>query len=150
VNNPRERISEALFALLQTANGTGPNQFSFPTFSRQARIWNQTALQPGSYLIKLGESVSDPDAYGAKMYVCHYSLLVYAEADPTATDNSESTINKIVDAIDYALQTKPQGQPQTIGALVIDAWIEGELEYNTGILTNQIGVSIPIKVRTGI
>lgn len=151
MNNPREAISEALFNLLSTANGTNPGQFDFGSFTRQARIWNETPNQPGAYLVKLSEQVSDPDAYGGKIYNMSYALLVYVTPDPSATDNYESVLNNIVDVIDNVLQTKPQGQPQTVGGLVIEAWIEGEVEYGTAILQqNQIFALIPIKVRTGI
>lgn len=151
MNNTREAISAALFALLETSNGSGAKQYPFQTFSRAARIWGDVpdGSQPAAFLVKTDEQISNPDAYGAPIYNCGYVLIVYAKADPTSPENSEPMMNQILDAIDYALQSKPIGQPQTLNGIVINAWLEGTAYYDTGILDAQIALVIPIRVRTG-
>src|ERR1700730_7183502 len=146
----REAVAAALFAQLQNANGTGPNQFQFATFSRAPTNPGNLAgaQQPAAFLFKVREIPAQDQVYGLTKYVLEYVLLVYVRVDPTPGTIGETTVNAILDAFDAAL--KPgQGNGQTLGNLVTNAWIEGDAYIDTNVLNNQVAIEIPIKVITG-
>jgi hypothetical protein len=150
MNNPREAISEALFTQLQKANGTGAGQFNFQSFERGLKSWGSVpaANQPAAFLVKWKESLTQVNL-GLTVYVLDYLLVIYLQVDPSTGTVGETTCNAILDALDLALQSKPPYEKQSLGGLVINAWIEGEVMIDTGILDQQAAIFVPIKVRTG-
>lgn len=144
MNNSREAIASALFTLLQ-------NGFQWSKSSRTATIWSNVdaAEQPAMFLIHTHEAVNQNQAMGLPKWTMYFTCLIYAKVDPsTGGPPSDTQINTYIDAIDNALHPSP-GEKQTLGGLVLDAFITGDLMIDPGILDQQIAIVIPIRVLTG-
>lgn len=143
-----ELIEKALFDLINGALPTGV----FRTVSRIGRIWSNVGPenQPALFLIPNGGTVQQDQAFGIMKYVLGYDVLVYTRADEGSKTPPQTLFNDCWSAIDTALRGTPSGFPQTLGGLVTNAWIEGQVLIDTGILDEQCAVKIPIKVITGL
>lgn len=147
---PRETVAAALFSLLQTTQiGGNP---AFLTTGRRGRIWSNVTPddQPAMFLIHSGESAVQSQAPGLTKWLLHFEMLVYLRVDPSPTATPDTTINAILDAIDAQLQSMPPGERQTLGGVIYNAWIEGQILIDTGILDQQVAILVPIKCLTGI
>jgi hypothetical protein len=152
--NP-EAIEVALFNLLQAAVKGLP----FKTVARHGRIWGNIdpQIQPALFLIPLGGPTDQPGPYGLPRYTLHYLVLIYARADganvPTNQPNTpapQTILNNAWAAVQKALLGSQIGQPQTLGGLVTNCWIEGEVTMQAGILDAQMALEIPVRALTAI
>ena len=158
MNVTREAVATALLAQLALANGNGtlklPNgtsvpQIPFKLFIREGIMWDKlSGQQPAAELIKVSEGWAQ-NALGLPKYVLHYWLLVYAKSQGLENTPDETFINQCLDAFDAAMAPKPPYQKQTLGNLVNNAWIEGDVMVDQGILDQQMAIVIPVKVETG-
>ena len=48
------------------------------------------------------------------------------------------------------MNSSPIGERQTLGGIVNNAWIEGEVIMDTGILDQQLALMVPVSVECGI
>ena len=151
MNNTRESIAAALFALLQGAKVGGSSPFT--TMTRSARVWSDTGpdQMPALLLIHTGEQATQQGPFGLTRWKMNFDCLIYLRRDAGPDATFDTQLNNILDAIDSVMQSTPdQGQRQTLGGLVTHAWIEGEILIDPGILDQQAAILIPIKVLTGI
>jgi hypothetical protein len=162
----REPIAQALFGILAGA-------YPWVTKSRQAKIWSNSIPQPAMYLIAPSEGDHQEDM-ALTVYKLNYLCLVYFQADP-APDGSvthpypDTVINAMIGAIEAKLGTPTGertidmqivGQQPTIPAghvvaptpvtNVINAWIDGRIDKDSGILDQQCAILIPITVLAGV
>lgn len=162
----REPIAQALFSILAGA-------YAWQTKSRQAQIWSNVANQPAMFLIAPSEGDAQPDM-ALTEYRLNYLCLVYFKADP-APDGSQAhpypdtVINAMIGAIEAKLGTptgervqnmQVVGQQPSIAAggtvaptlvtNVINCWIDGKIDKDSGILDQQCAILIPILVVCGI
>lgn len=124
----------------------------FKVVSRQARNWATTGIekQPAFYLVPLGGIITQEQPYGLSKYVLQYMVLVYTRAEEGSDIPPQTLLNGCWKAVNDALQGEPKGYPQTLGGLVENAWIEGEVPMGSGILDPQCALEIPIRAITGI
>jgi hypothetical protein len=162
----REPIANALFGLLSSAYG-------WKTKSRQAQIWSNVPNQPAMFLIAPSEGDNQSDM-ALTEYKLKYMCLVYFEADPApdgtgAHPYPDTVINAILQAIEANLGT-PTGERvqnlQVVGQQpvilpghsvaptpvtnVINVWIDGVIDKDSGILDQQCAILIPITVLCGV
>jgi hypothetical protein len=147
VHVSRETVGQALQAQLAKVK----NVYPFKTVSRRARIWTNVtpAEQPAMFLVKVRETF-DQATWGAPRYRLSYLALCYLRADAAPNLIPEVEINKVLDAVDGTLLGTPPGQKQTLGGMVENCWIEGDIMIDTGILDQQIVIVIPVSIVTGI
>ena len=141
-----ETISIALFNLLQTST------FNFVSYDRKGKIWGDVppANQPYLALIEHGMTGVQNTALGMEKWTLHYMLLVYirADADPATVPGTQ--INAAIKAIQEVISNVPIGEKQTLGGLVNNTWINGEISIDTGILDQQCAIVIPVTAECGI
>jgi hypothetical protein len=143
----RDVLGQALEAQLAKVK----NVYPFKTVSRRARIWTNVtpAEQPAIFLVKVRETL-DQTTWGAPRYRLAYLALCYLRADAAPNLIPEVEINKVLDAVDGVLLATPPGEKQTLGGIVENCWIEGDIMIDTGILDQQIVIVIPVSIVTGI
>lgn len=152
MNSKRESVSQALFVLLQNTNwGSTVVPNGFVTASRQARIPSSVSPgdQPALFLVKLEEDIAEAQAFGAPSYKLKYKALIYFRGTGDPQQVNETQVNTILDAADGILLAS-QENPQTLGGLVVSAWIDGRVFIETGILDPQCWVEMPVSVLTFI
>lgn len=154
----RETIALALFNQLKvisfdaSASGGSPAQ-TFQTTARKGRIWTEVpdAAQPAMFLFQIGE-VGSQKNYGLYKWHLHFWCLIYLKADASDADAGttvETTINNVLDAIEKALQPVI-GTINTLGLRgITNAWIDGQVSIDTGVLDQQCAIVIPITVEAG-
>ena len=150
MNVAREVVATALFNLLKATQVN--SAAAFVTTGQNPKIWSNTTPgdQPAMYLIDVGETVVQNQAYGLSKYVLHFEILVYVRADASPLAIPATQLRTLRDAIDAQMQSVPPGERQTLGGVVYHAWIEGDVLVDTGILDKQCVIMIPVKVLTGI
>lgn len=153
MNVSREQIAQALFKLLQGVNANitfAPAKFQ--TISRSAFIWARTppANQPALYLIHSGERATQNSAFGLTKWNPLFILQIYAQRGGETEAIPDTLIDGMLDGIDATLQSKPQGERQTLGGLVTNCWIEGEILFAPGEIASQLNMIVPVRVLTGI
>lgn len=141
-----ESIAVALFDLLKT------NSYSFVTYDRHGQLPENVpaANQPYLGLVQLGQTVVQNQAQGLEKWLLHFRVLVYIRADASPTSIPATELNAALKAIVDVMRSGPQGEPQTLGGIVINAWIEGDVLEDTGILDQQSALLIPITVLIGM
>lgn len=152
MNQPRNTIANALFAVLQGLDGTGPGQYDFETFSRATLMWTEVppASQPAGFLLYLGEDDSQPQAFGAPQYPMKFLFFAYFQTSPGQSDEGEAIAMTILDTL-CGMAGKPgllgnAAYPQTLGNLVINAWVDGAVRVDTGVIDQQMVLIVPITV----
>ena len=145
----RRSVTAALWTLLEGA-------YSWKFADQRAQVPDDVMnfAQPALFLTKIKESVTQGDRnFAMTSYVLHYAVMIFVRAsgavdDPT--DTTEMIIDDIIDAIDGALSSPRVGEPQTLGGLVSNVWIEGEVMIDPPALFEQAAIFIPISVKVGM
>jgi hypothetical protein len=143
-----EAISVALFTLLQTA------AFSFQSTDRRGQVPENVppASQPYMGLVELGASQVESQAQGLEKWLLHYRVLVYIRADAIPTAIPATEINAAFTAIANVLRnpTNLGGEKQTLGGLVDNVTIRGDVLIDTGIIDQQCVLMVPLVVDVGL
>lgn len=156
MNKPREDVAVALFNRLKGVQFLGPDGqtlVGFQSTSRKGQMWDNVppANQPSLMLFQVAEEGTQKQAIGLYKWTIKFWCLIYLRADATDADSGatvETQINSILDAIEKAMQPII-GEKQTLGGLVNNAWIEGDVVVDTGIIDQQCAIVIPILAQTG-
>jgi hypothetical protein len=141
-----ETIAVALFNLLQTSG------YPFQTYDRKGDLPENvnSADQPYLGLVQLGMAQVENQAQGLEKWLLHFRVLVYIRADAIPSAVPATQINAALKAIVNVLRSVPIGERQTLGGLVDNCWIEGDVLMDTGILDQQCALLIPVTVDTGL
>lgn len=133
----REAIWQAVFEKVQALA-------SFSESSRKLKHWADCVNFPALFLNQEGESVAKSGRGLPKSYTMSAGIYLYVRNESDGTPATQ--INNLIDVVDAAFQpTTPDGR-NTLGGLVVDAWIDGEIARDDGML-GDIGVAIiPIKI----
>ena len=149
MNVPRNDVTTALFNLL---NGCYP----WVTSNIRLRLPQSvpSGQQPSMFLAKIREEFNQTKTNYLTSYTLHYMAFILVKSDslPGTLPSAESEMDQILDAIDSILFKTPQGpgMPQTLGGLVTNCWIEGEVLIDSPVLFSQCAIWIPINVLTGV
>lgn len=141
----REQVGAALFALLQTAH-------AFPTSSRKLQEFDKTSvgLKPALYVIEHREMHKKGDLMTPAVRTIMYDVYIFANTgvDPNVIPITE--LNGYLDSIDGnsggVLAPNPLTNKQTLGGLVYDCYIEGDIVKVPGDLDGEGILLIPVKV----
>jgi len=142
----REQVMDALMALLTAAMVGSGNPCK--TSSRHFRLWGNTPKpeRPALYLKQLKPQLYEANRDGVPpRRTMRVSCFVYtncAQDDPTP----DKQLNDILDAFDAALAPSPLTQTQTLGNLVVNAKINGEVFMDTGDLDGDGLLVVPIDI----
>jgi len=146
-----EQIMEEFEALLLGTTNIAPFG-DVKTVTRVWQPWDQVAeiAQPAIVIVEPREK--ETARRGQQPSLILQTLLVcYIQCDPNDLANPPNTrINNFLKAIRTALL--PQGtdvavNAQTLGGLVSDAFIDGEIVKDAGILDNQGSLMIPVSLQ---
>ena len=138
----REAIYSALFAKVSTAA-------NFTTISRRLKHWADVPAvdQPALFQAQVRE-IAEPQTQvlgQPTRWKLSVDLYVYATCESSGTPSA--VLNPLIDSIVAALApSNPIEKTQTLGGLVLNAWIEGTIETDEGTLGNQAVAIIPISI----
>lgn len=71
---------------------------------------------------------------------------VYSNSGAAPSAIPSATLNYVLDALMRVLEPDPIREVQTLGGLVHNCWIEGQIELHAGDLDGQAIVVIPIRI----
>jgi hypothetical protein len=137
----REAIYQALFARVSTAA-------DFATATRRIKEYADVdqATQPAILQVELGEKWAEPGT-PPQAVILRAKLFIYCESnDPTEPVSTQ--INTLMDAVAAALAPPDIEERQTLGGLVYNTAIVGDVTIAEG-LSGQSEVSIPIEIMLG-
>lgn len=155
--NP-EVIAVAFYNLLLTAIGPTPPQYPFVSTDRRGQIpQNVAALnQPYMGLLELGASQVlgtgglETRTQGVEKWLLHFTVLIYIRADASPTTVPATELNAAFLSIINVLRSTPIGERQTLGGLVDDCYILGNVIMLSGIIDQQCTLEIPVVVEVGL
>jgi hypothetical protein len=148
MNGTRTAISTALFNLLK-------NAYAWNLADQRLQVPDNLdqESQPAMFVMKSKENVTQRGGmdFAMPVYKLSYAVLITLMAGATPeTTTAESQLDAILDAVDAALQSPRKGEPQTLGGLVTNCWIEGDIQIDTPVLFQQCSIWIPITVLVGM
>lgn len=140
----REQVVTALFNLLSGSS-------TFVTASRRFQLWNQVpdSQKPALFIREPSEQHAKNRNATPAVRTLDIEVYLYTAVgkDPNAVP--ASMLNKLIDAIDPTsggvLAPDSHGR-QTLGGLVADCFIDGEVLKEPGDLTGQGAAMIPLKI----
>lgn len=138
--NSREAIFAALFAKVSTSAG-------LVVKSRTLRAWDETspAEQPALFQAEARQTASGQAGMPTK-WTFHAELALYVHASTCNQVDVVTALNNEIDAIVAALDREPASGKQTLGGLVHDCRISGDIETSEGRLGQQSVAIIPIEI----
>jgi hypothetical protein len=141
MNGPRETIYAALFARVSAAA-------DFATATRRVKEYADVdqATQPAILQMELGEKWAEPGV-PPQTVILRAKLFLYCESNDPTTPVA-TTINNLVDAVVAALAPPDIEERQTLGGLVYNVGIVGDVTIAEG-LSGQSEVSIPLEIMLG-
>lgn len=136
----REAIFAALFAQVSAAAG-------LVTTSRTLQLWTDVApaQQPALFQAE-GKQAAIVQRPKPTKWAFHAELAVYCHRATAGGVDVVSQLNTIVDAIVAALEPPAGADAQTLGGLVTDCRIAGDIETDEGRLGEQAVALIPIEI----
>jgi hypothetical protein len=145
----RKTVTAALWSVLEAA-------YPWAFADQRAMVPDDVMsfAQPAMFLTKIKEGVTQSNGNMAMTsHTLHYAVIIFVRASgtvdlPTAT--TEMLIDDILDAIDNALAAPRIGEAQTLGGLVSNAWLEGEVLIDPPALFEQAAIFLPISVKVGM
>lgn len=140
----REQVASALFSLLQSS---GDYKFS----SRRFQTWQQIASiqKPALFMLEHKETHQKQKLITPAVRTMDIDVYIFIASglNPNATPITQ--LNNLIDAIDPTnggvLAPGPNGQ-QTLGGLVTNVYIDGDIEKVPGDLDGNGVAIIPLKV----
>lgn len=133
----RELIWSRLFALLSNLAG-------FADTGRKVIHWGDCANFPALYMEQGAETVTKSGRGLPCTYTMSAEIYLYARNESNGTPAVQ--INGLLDTVTAVFAPDLIDGMQTLGGLVTDAWIEGAIARDEGVL-GDIGVAIvPIKI----
>lgn len=144
----RRQISQALFTRLQAA-------YPWSRSERGTEIWSNVSAvdQPFLGLLCPRESASQPEAWGLTRWERFYFAMIYLRRDQMPLEEGQyfsDLIDDLLDSIDLSLHGEFPGDANTLGGLVTQCAIDGDVMVDTGVLDNQAVLLVPIHVVVGI
>jgi len=139
----REAIYAALFSLLG-------NCAPFAVTGRRLQAWEDTQEQPALFQMQSGEQAAEGAAGMPLRWKLSVRIWIYAKTDGSPSAVPSSALNPLIDAVDSVLggSSLAIGRKQTLGGLVLNAWIDGEVRIFEGVLGQQAVAIIPVSILT--
>lgn len=133
----REQIWSGLFSLL---DGLAP----FVETGRKVIHWGDCPNFPALYLNQGAETVVKSGRGLPCTYTMSAEIYIYARNESNGTPAIQ--INALLDAVDALFQADAIDGVQTLGGLVHDAWIEGQIARDEGALGDIGAAIVPIRI----
>jgi hypothetical protein len=143
----RSAVSAALFNLLKGC-------YAWVTADPRLKLSDDLAAnaQPALFLVKSAENITQSGDFSMPVYTLKYHALVFIRASATPEDSgstAEDIMDNILTAIDNAMQPI-LGEANTLGGLVTNAWIDGDVQIDTPVLFESCAIWVPISVKVGM
>jgi len=135
--------------LSEPAISTGGNvtfTTGFRTASRRLKLWTDVAAQPALFLRTDSEDIAPRAARMPPRVTMRCEVWIYSKAGAAPDAVPAATLNYILDAVMRVLEPEPVREVQTLGGLVHNCWVEGQVELHTGDLDGQAIAVIPIHI----
>lgn len=137
----REAIFAALFAQIGTATG-------FLTTSRTLLHWNDVPPQAQPALFQSeGKQKAETVRGQPTKWILEAELVIYVHAATCGTPDVVQALNAQVDAVIAALARDPMLGVQTLGGVVGDVRIQGDVVTDEGRLGQQAVALIPLELQ---
>lgn len=144
----RQQVFNALFALLKTLPPPqGSNAWN--TFTQEIRDWDAytTVQQPVMTLARGAQNFS-LKAVGTTKFHWKVALLIYFRTDGFQTTSTypDEITDPILDSIEQLFTPQMINQYFTLGGLVQNCWIDGNIYSDPGIVDGQGVILVPISI----
>lgn len=139
----REAVYGALFSAIQT----GTAGIGIVTYSRSLKHWSDVDASscPAIFQTQSGESITRETGQPPKR-TFRAELYVYVRIPDGQDVVPASIMNPILDKIEDSMAASPVTQLNTLGGVVFNARIDGEIETDGGVLGNTMVAIVPVVI----
>jgi len=151
MNYPDEQIYAALFALLDATLLNGSR--AWMTSSRKWQSWADVSPsnQPALFMREGRQRATQNEANGLTEWKLRATVWIYCQHPQDQGSVPATLINNLLTAVKNQLSPLPGLDAQTLGRLVTNCFIEGDVLIDEGIAPQdtQSIVVVPISIVTG-
>lgn len=138
----REHIWSGVFSILEKLE-------EFACASRTLVLWDQAPAYPAIYVQQQNETTAKPGRGLPNIYTMSAGIYVYIKNETDSDITPATQLNNLLDLVlNTLLPPNPIDCRQTLGGLVTDAWVEGEIQRDEGFQGGYGILHIPFKVLT--
>lgn len=135
----RETVMHRLFVLLRNS---GP----YKTSGRRMKFWTDVAAQPALFLRHVSDETKHQGIGMPGFVTMECEAWLYANGGKDEDAVPETELNDLLDAVEAAIAPPPGTDTQTLGGIVLHAFIEGTTKMHPGDIGGQAIAVVPIKV----
>lgn len=136
----REAIYSALFATMEKIAGVR-------TSSRRLRSWTEVEEFPAIFQAQKSETGTKSGRGVPTKWDMYCELFIYTHDEPEKL--ASQSLNEMLDLVEQALASpNPIDHKQTLGGLVHDCWIDGQITTDEGTLGENAVAIVPIHIIT--
>ena len=118
----------------------------FLTVSRRLKLWRDVAAQPALFVRNADDDVANrPHRMPARLTI-NAEAWIYNQTGPSEAAAPAVLQNYLLDALTDALEPTAGTETLTLGGLVHNCWIEGNIERHPGDLDGQAIAIVPIRI----
>lgn len=155
MRNPRKVIAQALLKQLQTNLLAAGVLTADSLVTRSGRM--ETNINPGdmpALVLYHPAERGEGSQFGMETWRMHFVAVLVTRVDPAlnASVPPDDFICDLIDAIDTSMDGQKSGDltgKVSLGGLVTNAWIDGTIEIDGGIIDQPVVIQIPITVLDG-
>lgn len=118
----------------------------FRTVSRRLKLWGDVAAQPALFVRNADDDVANRPHRMPRRLTLNVEAWVYNKSGPSEADAPSVLQNYLLDALCDVLEPTAGNEVVTLGGLVHNCWIEGNIERHPGDLDGQAIAIIPIRI----
>src|SRR5215472_16661648 len=144
----RATVFNALFNFI--VNTPPPVGSDWKTTSQWLRHWNDVApeQQPALFLHRWPQVSEQKHAFGVTKWAWKAAIIVYYRTDGyrSATAYPDQLTDRFLDDLEQTFQTVPLLTRQTLGGLVWNVWLDGNVYSDPGLLDGQSVIVAPLTI----
>jgi hypothetical protein len=137
----REPIYSALFNLLRASA-------QFQTTSRRFQHWTNVSApdQPALYMMPRTEGAETVPGLNT-IWTLQVDVMIYVNTGGNDEISPNEVLNPLLDAVVASIAPSTITNKQTLGGLCEHCWIEGQIQTDEGVLSDQGFALIPIFIK---
>jgi hypothetical protein len=144
----RNQVFTALYNLLLTTPPPVGQKWNYT--SQSLELWDQVkeANQPSLFLHRSVQIATENHAYGVTKWLWKSSVWVYYRVENYNTKNTypDQLTDQFLDGLEQVFLPVPPYKNQTLGGLCVNAWIDGQCIFDSGLQDGQAVIVIPISI----
>src|SRR5579872_6069660 len=92
--------------------------------------------QPALFLRQLPGRVDQNEDFGLSRWTLRCGIWIYAKYSPSSDAIPAVVLNNLIDVVEQTILPPPGFQTQTLGGIVVNCWLDGDVIIDEGNFPN--------------